>query len=143
MGEPLSDAQVRAEEKFLKGIPYFNLGALFMPPIWGPAHGFWITILYYPGWLFADNAFYAAYTQHTPLSIVFAVIIFITLVAVTLVFARLSQPIAAHKAIDSGKMTKEQYLKRQRLWAIGCGILALVMLALATYYNLIIRPTLG
>lgn len=143
MGEPLSDAQIQAEEEFLSGMPPLNIGALFMPPIWGPAHGFWITILYYPGWLFADNVFYEAITKHTVMSIIFAVIIFVTLVVVTLVFARLSQPTAAHRAIDSGKMTKEQYIKRQRIWAVCCVILAVIMIILATYYNLVIRPTLG
>lgn len=143
MGTPLTDEQIAAEEEFLKGIPLINIGALCMPPVWGPAHGFWITILFYPAWLFADNTFYAAVTQHTPMSIIFAVIIFILMTLVTLVFARLSQPVAAHRAIDSGKMTKEQYIKRQRVWAICCVIAAVVMIILATFYNLQIRPTLG
>lgn len=49
------------EEISLEGLPPLNLGALFMPPIWGPAHGIWITILYYPAWLLIDNLFYGVY----------------------------------------------------------------------------------
>ena len=49
----LTDEQIAQEEKFLEGIPRLNIGALFLPPIWGPAHGIWITILWYPVWLFA------------------------------------------------------------------------------------------
>ena len=57
----LTDEQIAREEKFLEGIPRLNIGALFLPPIWGPAHGMWAAILFYPIWLFADNMFYAAY----------------------------------------------------------------------------------
>ena len=48
--------EVRAYKNALvEGLPPINLGALFMPPIWGPAHGIWVTILFYPIWLSADN----------------------------------------------------------------------------------------
>ena len=134
----LTDEQIACEEEFLKGLPLINVGALFLPPIWGPAHGFWITILYYPAWLFADNCFYAAYSERTTSSIVFAVIVFLSLLAVTLVFARLSQPYAAHRAVARGA-TKEEYIRRERVWAICCVVAGLVMIAAATYYNLVIR----
>ena len=39
MGEPLTDEQIAEEEKFLAGLPRVNLGALFLAPVWGPAHG--------------------------------------------------------------------------------------------------------
>ena len=94
----LTKEQIACEEKFLEGIPRWNIGALFLPPIWGPAHGFWATILFYPLWLVADNLFYAAYSERTPLAIAFAVIIGVVLFAVTLLFSRLSQPFAAHGA---------------------------------------------
>ena len=99
----LTDEQIAQEEKFLKGIPRVNVGALFLPPIWGPAHGIWITILWYPIWLFADTTFYAA----------------------------------------ARGVSKEDYLKRERIWAIVCVIVGCAMIAAATYYNLVIRPTLG
>ena len=66
----LTDEQIAREEKFLEGIPRLNIGALFLPPIWGPAHGMWAAILFYPIWLFADNAFYAAWTERTPLALI-------------------------------------------------------------------------
>ena len=50
----LTDQQIAREEKFLEGIPRLNVGALFLPPIWGPAHGMWAALLFYPIWLFAD-----------------------------------------------------------------------------------------
>ena len=138
----LTDEQIAAEEKFLQGIPRWNIGALFLPPIWGPAHGIWVTILFYPLWLFADNSFYAAYAQGTPLAIVLAIVVGVVLVAVTLLFARLSQPYAAHRAVARGT-SKETYVKRERIWAVVCVVVGLAMIAFASYYNLMIRPGMG
>ena len=42
----LTDEQIAREEEFLSGMPPLNVGALFLPPIWGPAHGMWATILF-------------------------------------------------------------------------------------------------
>lgn len=113
-----------------------------MPAIWGPAHGIWITILYYPAWLLLDNLFYGTYSNPRPLFIVLSIIAGIVLAGVTVVFSRASQVYALHRALNSGK-TKEQYRRRQFAWAIAMAIVAAVMLAAATYYNLAIRPTLG
>ena len=86
-----SDEQEQKYRKeLMKGLPPINLGALFMPPIWGPANGIWITILYYPLWLFADNLFYASFTDPSPLSVIFSIIVAVLLAAVTIVFARVS-----------------------------------------------------
>ena len=60
----------------------------------------------------------------------------------TIVFARASQVYALRRDLSRGK-TKEQYRKRQVIWAVTMGILAAVMLGAATYYNLVIRPTIG
>ncbi|WP_172136204.1 viscotoxin-A3 [Adlercreutzia sp. ZJ473] len=138
----LTDEQIKEEEKFLKGLPRFNVGAFFLPPIWGPAHGIWVSILFYPIWLFADNSFYAAYANPSVLSIALALVVFISLVAGTVVFAIVGQPFAAHRAERLG-VSRETYLRREKMWAVGCVIAGAVMLALATYYNLAIRPTLG
>lgn len=141
-GQILSKEEIAAEDKFMEGIPRFNIAAFFMPFIWGPANGFWVCILYYPVLLFADNALYAAYTEQSVLSIVVAAVILISLIAFTAVFAILSQPYAAHRVIDRG-MSKEKYLKRQGVWAVVSLIVFIAMIALATYYNLMIRPTIG
>lgn len=138
----LTDEQIKQEDAFLKGMPIINIGALFLPPIWGPAHGMWATIFFYPIWLLADNAFYAAYTQRTVLSFIVAAVIFITLTLGTVVFARLAQPFGGHRALAQGK-TKEAYLRTERIWAIACVLVGVAALAAATYYNLVIRPTLG
>lgn len=138
----LTDEQIKAEEEFMRGLPRFNLAAFLLPPIWGPAHGLWVTILYYPIWLFVDNLFYATYQNPQPLSIVLSVVAFLMLLGITVAFAIVSQPIAAHKAQDRG-VSRKKYLRNQKYWAVGCVIGAVIMIALATYYNLMIRPFVG
>ncbi|MEG2368857.1 MAG: viscotoxin-A3 [Raoultibacter sp.] len=140
--DELTDEQIKQEDAFLKGMPPLNIGALFLPPIWGPAHGMWATILFYPIWLLADNAFYAAFVQRNALSYIIAAIIFITLTAGTFVFARLAQPFAAHRAVAGGK-SKKDYLRAERVWAVVCVVFGSAALVAATYYNVVIRPTLG
>ena len=140
--EDQQNEQAPIEEVDISNLPPINLGALFMPPIWGPAHGIWITILYYPVWLLADNLFYGVYENPQPLTIALAIVAGVILAGVTIVFARVSQVYALRRDLTNGK-TKEQYRKRQVKWAIAMGILAAVMIAAATYYNLVIRPTVG
>lgn len=122
----------------MDGLPRFNAGAFFMPPIWGPAHGFWATILFYPAWLVADNVLYATYLDPSVVNVALSVTVVLLLLGVTVAFALVSQPIAAHRAEDRG-VSRETYLKRQRIWAVVSVVLALVVVALATCYNLTIR----
>ncbi|MBE6472470.1 MAG: viscotoxin-A3 [Coriobacteriaceae bacterium] len=136
--EELTDEQIREEEKFLKGLPRVNWGALLMPGVWGPAHGFWICILFYPLYIFIDNLFFAAYTTQEAWVIALAVIGGLLLFGATVAFALISQPIAAHRADDKG-VTREQYLKRERIWAVVSLVLAVAALSWATYYNLCVR----
>ena len=137
----LTDEQIAEENKFLEGLPRVNWAAFLLPPIWGPANGFWVTILFYPVWILADNMFYSAVYFPSPISVTLAIIVAILLFAGTLAFAIVSQPLAAHRAEERG-IDRATYLRRQRYWAIGCFIAVLIMLALATYYNLEIRPGL-
>ena len=93
-------------------------------------------------WLFADNIFYAAVTERTPLSIALAVAVLATLVVGSVAFSLIGQPFAAHRAAGMGR-GKEEYLRRERIWAFAGAAVALVVVALATYYNLVVRPTAG
>lgn len=134
----LTDEQIRQEERFLKGLPRMNWGALLMPGIWGPAHGFWISLLFYPLWLVADNLIFAAYSSPSAGSIAVAVLVGVATIGFTVAFALVSQPIAAHRAQEAG-VSRETYLKRERIWAVVCLILAVAAVAWATYYNLNLR----
>ncbi|MGI6591524.1 MAG: viscotoxin-A3 [Eggerthellaceae bacterium] len=132
-------AQVR---DYLTGLPRFNLGALFMPPIWGPAHGMIATLLWYPAWLLADNVFFSAYSLRTPMSFVFAALTFVILFVFAFYFSYAMQPRAAIWCIQRGK-TKEQFQRRQRIWGVVSIVIAAILLAFATYYNLNIRTPMG
>lgn len=134
----LSDEQIAQEERFLEGLPRFNVAAFLLPPIWGPANGLWVTILYYPAWLFTDNIIYAAYADSSVVSVVLAVLVALTLLAVSIAFSLVSQPIAAHRAESRG-ISRDAYLKRQRIWAWASVIIAVAMLSFATWYNLAFR----
>ena len=139
MAKELTDAEIKREREFMRGLPRVNLGALFMPPVWGPVHGFWATILYYPALLFADNLAYAAWQEPSVLSIGLAALVFVVLIAVSVAFSIVSQPIAAHRAEDKG-MSREKYLKQQRIWAVVSFVILVAMIVLATYYNIDFRP---
>ena len=138
----LTDEQIAAENAFLEGVPRLNLGAFLMPGIWGPAHGLWICILFYPLWLFADNTFYAAFSERPLLAVVLAAIVFVMLLVVHVVFGILSQPFAWHRADGLG-VDKQTYLKREKIWAVAMALVSLTFVVVATYYNLVIRPGVG
>ena len=137
----LTDEQIAQEVKFLKGLPRVNIGALVMPGIWGPAHGFWACILFYPLMIFIDYVVYGAYIKPEAWTIALAVIGVALYIAASVVFSIVSQPFAAHRAEAKG-VSREQYLKRERIWAVVCVIVLIIALAWATYYNLEIRTVL-
>lgn len=134
----LTDEQIAAEKAFMEGVSRFNLAAFLLPPIWGPAHGMWAAILFYPAWLLVDNLLYAMYSQPSVMSVAVGLSALLLLALVTVAFALISQPFAWHRAHGMGK-TKAQYLSAQRKWAVGCVFGALAMLVLATAYNLLLR----
>ena len=138
----LTDEQIAAEEKLLEGVPRFNVAAFLMPPIWGPAHGIWATIVFYPLWILADTAFVNALQHRTPLAIVVGVLVFVLMTALTAAFAVVSQPCALRRALSLG-VSKETYLRRQRIWAAVSVIVGAVALIVATYYNLFLNPALA
>ena len=128
-------------EDYLEGTPALNIGALLMPPIWGPAKGIWATILWYPLWVFADNCLFAWWSTGTLEAAIFGVLTLIILAAATVAFAKLSRPYAAVRAVKKGK-TKEEFQRGERNWAIAAAILAVAFLGFATYYNLCLRAPL-
>ena len=113
-----------------------------MPPVWGAANGIWLAILYFPAWLLADNLFYSVYLDPRPLTVGLSIVAALVLAFATIVFARAGQGYACQRALSMGK-TKEQYLKSQKKWAVAMVLVAVIMIVAATYYNLVIRPTVG
>ncbi len=133
----LTDEQIAEEEKFLRGLPRVNVGALLLAPVWGPAHGMWPAFLFFVAWLFVDNAIWAASVQPTVMNVVLAAIMLVGLVAATVV----AQPFAAHRAEAMG-VDRATYLRRQRAWAVAGAVAAVAVVAFATWYNLDMRPAM-
>ncbi|THG35939.1 viscotoxin-A3 [Adlercreutzia caecimuris] len=137
----LTDEQIAEEEKFLRGLPRVNMGALLLAPVWGPAHGMWPAFLFFVAWLFVDNAIWAASVQPTVMNVVLATVMLVGLVAATVVFAIVAQPFAAHRAEAMG-VDRATYLRRQRAWAVAGAVAAVAVVAFATWYNLDMRPVM-
>jgi len=135
----LTDEQIAFEQKLMEGVAPISVGAFLLPMIWGPAHGIWITILYYPAWLFVDNLIYGAVHMPNVMSISMSVIVCILMVGISLVFARVANAQALHRTIEHGK-TKESYIKAEKIWAVVAIVVAIAVICIATYYNLEIRP---
>ena len=135
-----ADFNKRVDE-YRKQVGGVNIGAVLVPPLWGAFRGYWVTVLFYPLWIFADDAFYDAYSIGSTLSIVIACLILAGLIIATAIFARTAQSAIIGKAIVNG-VSVEDFKRKERTMAIVCGIVAVLVIILATYWNLVLRPTL-
>lgn len=141
MGEPLTDEQIVEEEKFLAGLPRVNLGALFLAPVWGPAHGMWAAFLFFVAWLFADNVIYAATVEPTAMNVVLAILMAAGAGGRNRGVRHRGAAFRGASGREHG-VSRETYLRRQRIWAVVGAIIAVAIVAFATWYNLDLRPTL-
>ena len=137
----LTHKQMKNEDEFLADIPRFDVAALLGAPIWGPVQGIWSSILFYPLWLLADNFFVYSVQHVNVLSVVCSFIAVCLLIAFHFFFMRVSVPIAWHRAYERG-VSKETFLKHQRIWAVVSVIFAGGAVILATYYHLVFMPVL-
>lgn len=119
-------------------MPKLNLGALFMPALWGPGHGQWYMILFYPLWLFLDRLIYGAVYGYS--SKIVAIFCALVMAGFTVFYALNANKFGYVKA--AATTTPEQYMKRERVWTIIMVAIAIVFLVFATWYNVAVRPTL-
>lgn len=120
-------------------MPRLNLGALFMPALWGPVHGQWFMILFYPLWLVLDNLVYGA--VHGQQMAWLAVLACIATAAFTIYYAMRAN---VHGYIHvASEKSLEEYLATERKWSILFVLIGVAFIAFATWYNLAIRPGLG
>ena len=121
-------------------MPRVNVGALFMPALWGPAHGQWPMILFYPVWLFLDNAIYGAVHGPTPVSVLVAVAMSLVTAAFTVLYATRANVFGYLRV--AAEKTPEEYLATERRWTALFVVIGCAFLAFATWYNLAVRPGL-
>jgi hypothetical protein len=127
-------------ETNLARLPRLNLGALFMPAVWGPAHGQWVAIIFYPLWIFADSCFCNA-IFFGGVALALAITVFIGMVLVTVFFALTAgKPAYARVA---HRVSIERYLKRERIWIFVSLAIAVLFFILATWYNISVRLPAG
>ena len=120
-------------------LPAINIGALFMPALWGPAHGQWYMILFYPLWLVLDNLIYGSIQGSGlwPLALVAG----IACAAFTVYYAQRANMFGYLRVAQT--KTPEEYLRGERRWMPVLVGLALAMIAFASWYNIAVRPGLA
>lgn len=122
----------------LPRLPAVNLGALFMPALWGPAHGQWFMILFYPIWLLLDNLIYGA--VHGTIPVWLAVVSSLAVAAFTVYYAVRANAYGYVRV--AAEKTPEQYVAGERKWSVLFVLVGIAFLVFATWYNVAIRPTM-
>lgn len=123
-------------DELVPRLPRFNVGAMLVPPLWGPAHGLWAGAMFLPVWLFADSAVAVAIEPGGTGAVAGAVaIVSLTLVA-QLWFAKRANGLAWRRV--SHRVSVEEFSARERAWALALAPLGAALLAWAVYYRLVI-----
>ncbi len=118
----------------LPQLPRFNIGAFALPPVWGPAHGQWVGAIFLPIWLFADSAIAAA--SRGGIARIGAVLVAVLTLAFQAFFAKRANGVAWRRVSD--RMGIDQFVRRERVWALVCVPLGLALLGWAFYYRLVL-----
>lgn len=137
--EALHGQMLLAADEPVPVLPRFNLAAFLIPPIWGPANGQWVGALFLPIWLFADSAIVSAVLRGGWMWIA-AVVVACGTLGFQYFFARHANGVAFRRLI--GRVSVDEYLRRQRLWAVAAVPAATLLLGWAVYYDLVLRPAL-
>jgi len=115
-------------------LPRFNLAAFLMPPIWGPAHGQWVGAAFLPIWLFMDSIIASSGRGGMVTRVAAAAVVACTLAFETF-FAKRANGLAFRRVI--GRVSVEQYVRRERVWAIASVPAAAALVAWALWFHLV------
>jgi hypothetical protein len=126
-------------DETLPVLPRFNLAAFLIPLFWGPAHGQWVGAFFLPIWLFADSAIVSA-VQRGGWMYIAAVVVACGTLGFQYFFARHANGVAFRRVI--GRLSVEEYLRRQRIWAVVAIPVSAALLGWAIYFDLVLRPAL-
>ncbi len=114
-------------------LPGFNIAAFAFPPVWGMAHGQLMSALFIPLWVFADSAVAAAGKGIIPL--MGAIFVALGTLAFQWFFAKRANGVAWRRV--AGHMSVDEFMRRQRLWAVFCVPLGILAVSWALYYRLV------
>jgi len=115
-------------------LPRFNFAAFALPPVWGPAHGQWVGVLFLPIWVFADDV--ASTLGRGNMALAGAAVILPATFAFQAFFAKRANGLAWRRV--AGRMSVDEFARRQRLWAMVCVPIGLALLGWALYYRLVL-----
>jgi hypothetical protein len=117
----------------------FNLAAFLIPMLWGPGHDVWAGAVFLPMWLFVDSTLRNA--GRNTATMVAAVTVTLVTLALQAWFASTANGLAWRRVADHE--TVGEYNARQRGWAIAAVPVALAIVSLAAYFDLVVRPSRG
>jgi hypothetical protein len=103
----------------LPHLPGFNWGAFLIPPIWGVAHGLWSGVFFLPLWAFVDSVIRSTLTMALWVRALSWLSLLVTL-GFQYEFGRTANRLAWRRACR--RMTLGEYVRVQRLWAVGGGL---------------------
>ena len=117
-------------------LPRFNWAAFLIPPLWGPAHGEWLGIVFLPIWLFADSIIGVSGYGGNVTRVVAVLVLALTL-AFQVWFGRRGNGMAFRRVWDT--TTVEAFARRERVWAMASIPLALAIVGWAVYFHLVLE----
>ncbi|HET6351494.1 MAG TPA: hypothetical protein VFG89_05125 [Coriobacteriia bacterium] len=120
-----------AEGEQAPALPRFSLAAFALPPVWGPAHGLWVGVLFLPIWLFADSVLSTA--SLGPAARAGAVVVMVLTLAFQAFFAKRASGLAWRRVAD--RVSVQDFVRMERIWALACVPAGMALLAWALYYR--------
>ncbi len=114
-------------------LPPFNWGAFFIPPIWGVAHGQWPAAFFLPAWVFVDNMIRTG-GELTVWGKLAGWGMLVATMALQAAFARNANVVAYARVAD--RMSIEDYVRRQRAWAVVGAVTFVGMVAWIAAFSL-------
>jgi hypothetical protein len=120
-------------------LPRFNLAAFLVPPLWGPFHGQWAGAFLLPIWLFADSSVVAAANLGGWMWIP-AIFVIAGTAAFQYFFATKANGLGFRRVM--GRMSLEEYLRKERIWAIASVPVAIALVSWAVYFDVFLGPAL-
>lgn len=138
--EAVSGRMVLADDEAVPVLPRFNLAAFLIPPIWGPGHGLWVGAIFLPIWLFADSVIVSAASRGGIGLWIGASLVIVATLGFEYFFARRANGVAFRRVMH--KVSAEEFVRRQRQWALVAIPIAIALIGWGLYFDLILGPTL-